>query len=103
MKKLIRKLLETSNDDPKPLYSMALKLMEEAGELGEAVNHHLGNLPHKEMKEPLAGEVADVIIVALSVFVKAHENLSYDELMSLLKCQLETKLTKWESIINKPD
>jgi NTP pyrophosphatase (non-canonical NTP hydrolase) len=101
MKKLIYKLLETSATDSKPLYAMTLKLMEEAGELGEAVNHRLGNLPHKVMKEPLEGEVADVIIVALSVLVKANEDLTYDELMHLLKTQLKTKLAKWEDVISK--
>lgn len=101
MNKLIRKLLEISTTDSKPLYAMTLKLMEEAGELGEAVNHRLGNLPHKVMKEPLEGEIADVIIVALSILVKANPNSTCDELISVLETQLKTKLAKWEDVISK--
>jgi NTP pyrophosphatase (non-canonical NTP hydrolase) len=100
MKKIIYKLLEISDTDSKPLYAMTLKLMEEAGELGEAVNHKLGNLPHKTMKEPLEGEIADVIIVALSILVKANPAATYDELICVLKTQLKTKLAKWEDVIS---
>lgn len=98
MKKLFAGIVKQGKDDLKPLWSHALKLGEETGELCEAVNHHLGMLPHKKMKEPLEGEVADVILCALTILTKAYPNLSTDGLNKKIQEQLDIKLKKW---INK--
>lgn len=85
--------------DPKPIEAMCLKLFEEGGELAEAVNHKCGYLPHKTMKEPLVGEVADVINTAVSIFAKAHPELTTAEMVDLLVTQMNTKNKKWASLI----
>lgn len=82
-----------------PLAVRHIKLGEEYGELSEAVNHHMGHLPHKKMKEPLAGEIADVIITALDVFKEAHADLSDEEALELLNEQIVLKSGKWDTIL----
>jgi NTP pyrophosphatase (non-canonical NTP hydrolase) len=99
LEKEITRIFDLAITDPKPLYSMGLKLFEEGGELSEAINYSLGNLPHKTMKEPLAGEVADVINVALTILVKAYQKSSKEELFTMLLMQLNKKSDKWESVI----
>ena len=99
--KEIHRILKLSQSEPKSVEAMGLKLMEEVGELAEALNHKLGNLPHKEMKEPLAGEVADVINVVVALFVKAHPELTYDEQTDLLIDQLKKKSKKWKDVIDR--
>lgn len=100
MKKVIRKVIDTAYTDANPVYFLMLKLMEEVGELSEAVNHQLGHLPHKTMKEPVAGEIADVILLAISLLPPLYPDLNQEELMEVLKDQLKLKTAKWESILN---
>ena len=90
------RLIEMSRRDPLPLANMMVKLTEESGELAEAVNFHEGYLPNKTMKEPLEGEVADVINCAVAVLVKARPNLTDAELLTLLEAALRRKTDKWE-------
>ena len=85
--------------NPFPLSNRMLKLYEEAGELSEAVNHFEGYLPHKIMKEPLIGEVADVIITALDVLRKASPGVPDEELLQMLSEQLDIKTKKWDGIL----
>lgn len=74
------------------------KLMEEAGELAEAVTHSQGLSPHKTMKEPLEGEVADVVICALDVLTQTYPSLSSAELLEMLCNQLNKKTNKWREL-----
>lgn len=87
------------NHDKKPIGAMLGKVFEEGGELAEAVNHHEGHLPHKTMKEPLVGEVADLVQCALALLVKAHPTMTDDELMVFFSNWLAIKTNKWENTL----
>lgn len=101
MKGTFIQALEVSRSDVKPTLFKMVKLQEECGELAEAVLCNENFMPHKTMKEPLVGEVADVILVALDVYRASYPSLSDEELVSQLINQMETKLNKWRSIIPK--
>ena len=100
MNDIILKIIHLGKTDPKVLVALTLKLMEEVGELAEAVNHALGNLPHKEMKEPLSGEVADVILCAIAVMCKAYPDMTEGDIFEELNRQLITKTSKWERVVH---
>ncbi len=90
-----------SRRDKRPLAVRGLKVGEESGELAEAIAHHEGWLPLKQMKEPLIGEVADVIIASIDVLRKAYpESISDKELMDMLDEYLKKKLDKWTNIVD---
>lgn len=90
-----------SRRDKRPLSVRGLKLSEECGELSEAIAHQEGWLPLKQMKEPLIGEVADVIITAIDVLRDAHPtDISDEELMNMLDEWLKKKLDKWTGIVD---
>lgn len=91
----INRLCKTEH---KPLLAMLGKLMEETGEAAECVLIHEGQITHKTMKEPLVGEIADVIQVAISILVKSTPDLSMEERQHLLLSHLERKNSKWESV-----
>lgn len=91
----INRLCKTEH---KPLLAMLGKLMEETGEAAECVLIHEGQITHKTMKEPLVGEIADVIQVAISILVKSTPDLSMEERQHLLLSHLERKNLKWESV-----
>ena len=99
MKIIFTRIAKLGRKDPKPLWALGLKIGEESGELLEALNHSLGMLPHKKMKEPLMGEVADVIQVALAIAAKAYPKLTMAELLKQLEHQLVIKTDKWEKAI----
>lgn len=99
MKDITKRMIMLANQDPKPLMSMGLKIAEELGELSEAINFIKGYLPHKQLKEPLEGEVADVINCAITILVKAYPEKSQEEIYSLLQEQLSKKADKWEQVI----
>ena len=99
---MIKTIFEQSRRNEMPLANRMIKVGEEVGELSEAVNHHEGWLPHKTMKEPLIGEVADVIITALDVLREATDYaISDEELLDQLVRQLRTKSCKWETILSQ--
>lgn len=93
-------IIAVSKRDHAPLPVKMLKLGEEFGELSEAVNHHIGNLRHKTMKEPLIGEVADVIQVVVDVGRKAYPHLNDDEFKALLVDAMITKSAKWSALLS---
>ncbi len=94
-------IFEQSSRNKMPLANRMIKVGEEVGELSEAVNYHEGWLPHKVMKEPLIGEVADVIITALDVLREATDKkVTDEELIEQLITQLVVKSGKWESILS---
>ena|SRR5271154_1787195 len=96
---ILLQTIKLARGEKKPLANVTLKLQEEVGELSEAVNHFEGYLPHKTMKEPLIGEVADVIQCAITVLVRTEPKISDEEILFLLIKQLELKNLKWESLI----
>ena len=73
--------------------------MEEVGEFSEALLHKLNYLPHKTMKEPLAGEAADVILCILDTMSAAYPELSEEALGSLILEQMEKKTQKWKDVM----
>jgi NTP pyrophosphatase (non-canonical NTP hydrolase) len=101
MKKTINSICNVARLERKPAWALGLKLFEEAGEAGEALNHHLGMLPHKQMKEPIEGEIADVVQNAIAILVKVYPNLSNKQLRKLLKAQIKAKNKKWKAIITE--
>lgn len=78
-----------------------LKIVEEVGELAEAIAHKQGFLPHKTMKEPPEGEVADVIITALDTLVALYPDLSLNKVRTMLAEQLVKKSTKWQTVLDQ--
>ena len=100
MIEITERMISLAQKDTKDLLGLTLKLMEEVGELAEAVNYKLGNLPHKQMKEKIEGEVADVINCAISVLVRAYPKKDSSYIYFLLEEQLKKKADKWESIIS---
>ncbi len=101
MRDITMRMIALARLDIKPISAMGLKAAEELGELSEAINHHEGYLPHKTMKEPLAGEVADVINCVITILVKAHPDYDDFQIYDLLHQQLIAKANKWESVINR--
>jgi len=95
---LIQYIIQTARKSTMPLSTMQNKLGEEYGELSEAVLHHEGFSAHKTMKEPLAGEVADVINTAIGVLVKAYPDLNDGQIAMLLIDQLMKKTDKWVAV-----
>lgn len=87
-----------TQSEQKPLCAMLGKLMEEVGETAECVLIHEGFITHKQMKEPLVGEIADTIQVALSILVRSTPELTTDERYDLLLSHLERKNNKWEAV-----
>jgi len=87
-----------TQSEQKPLCAMLGKLMEEVGETAECVLIHEGFITHKEMKEPLVGEIADTIQVALSILVRSTPGLTTNERFELLLSHLERKNNKWAHV-----
>ena len=79
-----------------------VKLNEETGELAEAVLVTGGRNQHKTLKEPLVGEVADVIICAVHVMSKAYPSVSARGLSLMLEDAIATKQAKWIARVKVP-
>ena len=76
-----------------------MKTMEELGEFSEAILSEQGELPHKMMKEPVAGEAADVIMCVLDTLAGVYPDKSIDELLDMINSQFEIKCAKWKRIM----
>lgn len=85
----------------KPLLAFYAKLGEEFGEAGLACNIMEGYITHKELDEPLSGEIADVCQVAISMLIKTTPGMSNKNRIKLFLSELERKNNKWAGI-NKP-
>lgn len=95
------RIISLAREDVKGIEAMGLKLMEEVGELAECINFAQGYLPHKQMKEPLIGEAADVIQNVLAILAKAYPDWTQSEIIRGLDNHLQKKTDKWESIMVK--
>jgi len=78
---------------------LGLKLAEECGEFSEALSKELGYLQHKELKEPLMGEAADVINVVLATLVMTYPNKALETIVKELREQMELKNIKYRNIL----
>ena len=96
---ILLRIMAVTHRDFKGIDAMMLKVFEEGGELAEAVNIHTGAIKHKTTKEPLVGEVADVIQCAIAVLVRATPDLTDVARLQLLTDWLAKKTDKWESIL----
>ena len=79
-----------------PVLASLGKLTEETGEFAEAtlvVNGYID----KTLKEPMAGELADIIICALDVYSRSNELYSPEEVIQILEAQLKLKTKKWKA------
>lgn len=85
----------------KPLLAFYAKLGEEFGEAGLACNIMEGFITHKELDEPLSGEIADVCQVAISMLIKSTPCMTNKQRVKLFLSELERKNNKWEGI-HKP-
>lgn len=94
---MLMQIIRLSHRERKNAGAVGFKLMEEVGELAEAANYKLGNLPHKQMKESVLGEVSDVIQNAIALGVKVCPELSPEEFLAQLKSELNRKNHKWAS------
>lgn len=100
---MIERLFEISKraeNDMFPVLARNVKLMEEVGELSEALLHKLGYLPHKTLKEPIEGEAADVILCAIDLLAGAYPDMTAEGLASMLEWQLTKKSQKWVVVMN---
>lgn len=84
--------------EQKPLTAMLAKLMEEVGELAVAVNVNEGHITHKTLDEPLAGEVADVCQVAISILCRHLSHLTPEQRWSKFESYISNKTDKWDRI-----
>jgi hypothetical protein len=98
MNDAINYAFDVANEDPIPLMGQFACLTAEVGELAEQVNSAAGYLSHKKFDEPLAGEVADVILAAIGVYTKAYPEATKEELAKSLRANILTKSTKWHQI-----
>lgn len=78
---------------------LGLKLAEECGEFSEALSKELGFLQHKETKEPLLGEAADVIIVVLATLVMTYPDRSLQDITRELRDHIIMKNQKYRNIL----
>lgn len=78
-----------------------MKLVEETGELSEALLYAQGLLPNKEMKEPVSGEIADVTIQAIDVAAKHYESQTPKVVLEIFVAELERKLNKWQGLLDQ--
>jgi NTP pyrophosphatase (non-canonical NTP hydrolase) len=86
-----------------PTLARNAKIMEEVGEFSEALLHKLGYLPHKEMKEPLVGEAADVIITVIDTLCAAYPEMNEEQLIMTLNEHLRLKSEKWKKVTKVRD
>ena len=98
MDKLIDKILQISNEkEGKTKLQLTVKIMEELGELAEAMLSH-ENITGSEYKnkdiDHVKEEVIDVIIVAFALTAKLE--MTTDEIKSII----ERKLVKWQKVIS---
>jgi len=78
---------------------LGLKLAEECGEFAEALSKELGYLQHKELKEPLMGEAADIINVVLATLVMTYPDKPLGDLIRELRDHMEIKNIKYKNIL----
>lgn len=95
----IDRIVKLSRRDFKGVEALGLKLMEEVGEFAETINHHLGYLPHKRMKEPVIGEAADVIQNVIAILARIYPDKSGSDISLMLQQYLESKTNKWEYVL----
>lgn len=85
--------------DVSPGWAHGLKLGEECGEVQEAILVAAGMCDHKEIKEDVMHEVADVINVCMAILSAEYETVPINELLPQLVAAMQLKNTKYANII----
>lgn len=96
----IKNVVRLTPRDVKSLYGMTTHLMQEVGELAECVEVHEGHRD-KALKEPIEGEVADVVQCAIAILARVYPGLTGDALLGVLAKSLNLKNAKWEAAMNR--
>lgn len=87
------------NYESAPDWALGLKLAEECGEVSEAILYANGFIQHKELKEDVLHEVADVINVALGILTQHYPDVAVPELLTQLDAAMKTKNKKYAKIL----
>lgn len=95
-------IIALANENSSHVLVRHAKMVEECGEFAEALLIKQGYLTHKVAKEPMMGELADVIICALDTAREAYNYLSDQQFKDELQKQLDLKAKKWEDVIIAP-
>lgn len=96
---LVNIVAMTRNHDQVNPMVLALKVAEETGEFATAVLYDQGYVQHKEMKEGMFEEAADVISVLLATLTNACPNMSPRQITTALLYASEQKAEKYARII----
>lgn len=96
---LIESLQLTREFETAEPWALGLKLQEECGEFSEALLKELGYLTHKELKEPLMGEAADMIVVILATLVQLYPDKRLSDIARELRDQIIVKTIKYRNIL----
>jgi NTP pyrophosphatase (non-canonical NTP hydrolase) len=83
-----------------PDWALGLKLSEECGEVAEVLLVDNGFCQHKEIKEDLFHEIADVFNVCTAILARRYTELSADEIMVRLTQAVEKKGQKYADLLN---
>lgn len=97
MKKIYKRIQKVANKDVGTPEILALKAVEELGELAASLFHEIGykqtNKPKKDIRENQLEEAVDVIACMFGVLEK--KGFTWKEITN----QLEKKVGKWENIV----
>ena len=88
-------------DEKGASWALALKLGEELGELQEEVLKDYGYLKHKETKEGVWLEVADLINVLVGFLATHYPNMTAHDLTEKLYESVAIKFDKYERILRE--
>ncbi len=88
-------------EEKAPDWALTLKLAEECGEVSEVVLYENGFIQHKQLKEDLFHEVADVINVCTAILAQHYSEMSTIEIHDRLIQAVETKGAKYAKILRE--
>ena len=80
-------------------WALALKLGEELGEFQQAVLKDEGYLRHKELKEDMWGEAADIVCVLIGYFARRYPECTGQQLTERLYDNICEKGDKYRTIL----
>jgi NTP pyrophosphatase (non-canonical NTP hydrolase) len=83
-----------------PDWALGLKLVEEVGEVSEVILYENGFIQHKEIKEDLFHEVADVFNVCTAILTQHYTELDEAQIMVRLTQAVEKKGKKYADLLN---
>lgn len=98
----IREVIIFGQDhEPMPASVLAAKMFEEGGEFSTAALWHDGWCNHKELDEPIEGEMADVFMLLLATYGRLFPDLPSDVLLENILVAFDRKFAKYKNVISK--